>query len=112
MSSSANFLQRFEGKQKIFIITNFSEKLHIINSVSWKFLNFKYTHFSAAGRPAFEVIDSLVNAVGSVSMLLDSTHSTVFSLFRSVIGVIDEFSRLRSHFSSLFTAFALTKMLR
>ena len=62
---------------------------------------------SAAGRPAFEVIDSLVNAVGAVSMLLDSTHSTVFSLFRSVIGVIDEFSRLRSHFSSLFTAFAL-----
>ena len=44
MSSSANFLQRFEGKQKIFIITNFSEKY--INSVSWKFLNFKYTHFS------------------------------------------------------------------
>ena len=71
------------------------------------------SHFiSAAGRPAFEVIDSLVNAVGAVSMLLDSTHSTVFSLFRSVIGVIDEFSRLRSHFSSLFTAFALTKMLR
>ena len=66
----------------------------------------------AAGRPAFEVIDSLVNAVGSVSMLLDSTHATVFSLFRSVIGVADEFARLKSHFSSLFTAFAFTKFLR
>ena len=66
----------------------------------------------AAGRPAFEVIDSVVNAVGSVSMLLDSTHATVFSLFRSVIGVADEFARLKSHFSSLFTAFAFTKFLR
>ena len=66
----------------------------------------------AAGRPAFEVIESLVNAVGSVSMLLESSHGTVFSLFRSVIGVADEFSRLKSHFSSLFAAFAFTKVLR
>ena len=72
----------------------------------------KLSVFSAAGRPAFEVIDSVVNAVGSVSMLLDSTHATVFSLFRSVIGVADEFARLKSHFSSLFTAFAFTKFLR
>ena len=65
---------------------------------------------TAAGRPAFEVIESLVNAVGSVSMLLDSTHATVFSLFRSVIGVADEFARLKSHFSSLFAAFAFTRL--
>ena len=58
------------------------------------------------------MIDSVVNAVGSISMLLDSTHATVFSLFRSVLGVADEFSRLKSHFSSLFAAFAFTRFLR
>ena len=38
--------------------------------------------FEAASRPAFEMIESVVYTVGSVSQLLDSTYNAILASFR------------------------------
>lgn len=63
-------------------------------------------------RQAFQSVESIVNAFTSVSMMLDSTFQAVFNSFRAVIGVADNFSRLKQQLSSVFSAFALFKFLR
>lgn len=63
-------------------------------------------------RPAFQSIESIVQAVNSVSMMLDSSFQAVYSSFRAVIGVADNFSRLRSQLVQIFSALALIRTLR
>lgn len=63
-------------------------------------------------RPAFQSIESIVHAVSSVSMMLDSSFQAVYSSFRAVIGVADNFSRLRSQMVQVFSALALIRTLR
>ncbi|KAK7503968.1 hypothetical protein BaRGS_00004700 [Batillaria attramentaria] len=63
-------------------------------------------------RPAFQSIESIVQAVTSVSMMLDSSFQAVYSSFRAVIGVADNFSRLRSQLVQVFSALALIRTLR
>ncbi|KAK6188970.1 hypothetical protein SNE40_005037 [Patella caerulea] len=63
-------------------------------------------------RPAFESIESIVNAFTSVSMMLDSSFQAVYSSFRAVIGVADNFSRLKIQLMQVFSALAFIRTLK
>ncbi|KAK3880476.1 hypothetical protein Pcinc_015023 [Petrolisthes cinctipes] len=65
-----------------------------------------------SSRPAFESIESIVHAVGSVSMMLESTYHAVHSSFRAVLGVAEHFGRMKSHFAQIFSALAVVRTLR
>lgn len=62
-------------------------------------------------RPAFQGIESLVRAFGSISMMLDSTYFAVTNSFRAVLGVAENFGRIRSMFGQLWHSFALIRAL-
>jgi peroxin-13 len=63
-------------------------------------------------RPAFQSIESIVHAVSSVAMMLDSSFQAVYSSFRAVIGVADNFSRLKTQLVKIVSALALIRTLR
>lgn len=65
-----------------------------------------------SSRPAFQSIESIVGAFSSVSMMLDSTFQAVYNSFRAVIGVADNFSRMKMQFAQIFSAFAVFRTLR
>lgn len=65
-----------------------------------------------SSRGAFQSVESVVMAVSSVANMLDSTLNAVFSSFRAVLGVADQFTRLRSQFASIFAALALFRWCR
>lgn len=50
---------------------------------------------SESSRGAFQSIEAVVNAVTSVANMLSSTHNAVYSSFRAVIGVVEQFGRLK-----------------
>jgi len=54
-----------------------------------------------SSQPAFQSLESIVQAFGSVSMMLDSTLNAVYSSFRAVLGMADQFSRLSKVLSAL-----------
>lgn len=60
-----------------------------------------------SSRPAFQSIESLVQAFHSVSMMLDSTFNAVYTSFRAVLGVAENFGRLRSLLGQFFSSIAL-----
>ncbi|KFV17287.1 Peroxisomal membrane protein PEX13, partial [Pterocles gutturalis] len=61
---------------------------------------------------AFQSIESIVHAFASVSMMMDATFSAVYNSFRAVLDVANHFSRLKVHFTKVFSAFALVRTLR
>ena len=63
-------------------------------------------------RPAFQSIESIVGAFSSVSMMLDSTFQAVYNSFRAVVGVADNFGRMKTHFAQIFAALAVFKWLK
>ncbi|RDD43315.1 Peroxisomal membrane protein PEX13 [Trichoplax sp. H2] len=63
-------------------------------------------------RAAFQAIESIVQAFGSVTMMLESTFHAVHSSFRAVLGVAENFNRLRDHFSAILSTFSLIRALR
>ncbi|XP_045120237.1 peroxisomal membrane protein PEX13-like isoform X3 [Portunus trituberculatus] len=65
-----------------------------------------------SSRQAFQSIESIVHAFGSVSMMLESTYHAVYSTFRAVLGVADHFNRMKSHFAQIFSALAIVRTLR
>ncbi|XP_012938488.1 peroxisomal membrane protein PEX13 [Aplysia californica] len=69
-------------------------------------------HAEESSRPAFESIESIVSAVNSVGMMLDSTFQAVYNSFRAVIGVADNFSRLKTQLVQVFSALAFIRTLR
>ncbi|XP_063217451.1 peroxisomal membrane protein PEX13 [Bacillus rossius redtenbacheri] len=54
-----------------------------------------------ATRPAFDSIQSVVDAFGSVSFMLDSTYQAVVHTFRAVLGIAEHLGQLRSIFAAL-----------
>ncbi|XP_023945556.1 probable peroxisomal membrane protein PEX13 [Bicyclus anynana] len=62
-------------------------------------------------RPAFDSIQSVVNAVGSVAMMLESTFFALTSSFRAILGVAENFGRLRSLFAQFWSTFAVVRSL-
>ena len=65
-----------------------------------------------SSRQAFQSIESIVQAFGSVSMMLESTYYAVHSSFRAVIGVADHFSRLRQHLAQIVSTLAVIRTLK
>ncbi|PIO39089.1 Peroxisomal membrane protein PEX13 [Aquarana catesbeiana] len=62
-----------------------------------------------SSRGAFQSIESIVQAFASVSMMMDATFSAVYNSFRAVLDVANHFSRLKVHFTKVFSAFALVR---
>lgn len=62
-------------------------------------------------RSAFQGIESLVRAFGSIAMMLDSTFFAVTNTFRAVIGVAENFGQIRSLFGQLWSSFALFRFI-
>ncbi|XP_053618436.1 peroxisomal membrane protein PEX13 [Plodia interpunctella] len=62
-------------------------------------------------RPAFESIQGFVNAVGSVAMMLENTFFALTSSFRAILGVAENFGRLRSLFAQFWSTFAVVRSL-
>nr|XP_032523877.1 peroxisomal membrane protein PEX13 isoform X2 [Danaus plexippus plexippus] len=62
-------------------------------------------------RPAFESIQSVVNAVGSVAMMMENTFFALTSSFRAILGVAENFGRLRSLFAQFWSTFAVVRSL-
>ncbi|XP_069127961.1 peroxisomal membrane protein PEX13-like [Argopecten irradians] len=65
-----------------------------------------------SSRQAFQSVESIVNAFTSVSMMLDSTFQAVYNSFRAVLGVADNFSRLKMQLGQVFSALAFFRFLR
>lgn len=62
-----------------------------------------------AARGPFETIESVVHAVSSISMLLDSTYNALIASVRSVFAVGEQLSRARSQMGQLYAALAFTR---
>ena len=54
----------------------------------------------------------MVNTFGSVSMLMETAHASVLTVFRSVAGLIQQLRRLRHNWSAIFSAVSLAKSIR
>ena len=65
-----------------------------------------------SSRAAFQSIESIVQAFGSVAMMLESTHFAMRNSFLAVLSMADHFSRLRAHLVSVLGAFTLFKAIR
>lgn len=63
-------------------------------------------------RPAFESIESVVDIVGSISMMLESTYHAVYSSYHAILGVVDQFSRLKDHLAEVLSFLALLRGLK
>jgi peroxin-13 len=63
-------------------------------------------------RSAFQSIQSVVQAFSAVSAMFESTFHAVYNSFRAIVGVADQFYRLKMHLSNIFSAFALIKALK
>lgn len=66
----------------------------------------------ASSRGAFHSVESVVSAVSSVSMMLESTYFALQNSFRAVLGVADQFSRLKMQLSQVAASFAVFKFIR
>ncbi|KJE94403.1 peroxisome biogenesis factor 13 [Capsaspora owczarzaki ATCC 30864] len=70
------------------------------------------TRAEESSRTAFQAIENIVQAFGSVSMMLESTFHATYSSFRAVLGVADHFARLRHQLASIFSAIAVFRTVR
>jgi peroxin-13 len=52
-----------------------------------------------SSRGAFQSIESVVHAFSAVSAMFESTYYAVYNSFRAVVGVADQFYRLKTHLS-------------
>ncbi|XP_041980964.1 peroxisomal membrane protein PEX13 [Aricia agestis] len=64
-----------------------------------------------SSRPTFDSIQSVVHAVGSVAMMLENTFFALTSSFRAILGVAENFGRLRSLFAQFWSTFAVVRSL-
>lgn len=60
---------------------------------------------------AFQSIESIVHAVSSVAMMLESTFQALYHSFRAVLGVADHFTRLKSHLWKILSLMTVLKTL-
>lgn len=62
--------------------------------------------------PAFQSIESIVHAFGSVSMMLESTFHAVHSSFQAVLGVAEHFTKMKLQISQVFSAVAAFRFIK
>ena len=65
-----------------------------------------------SSRNAFQSIESVVQAFSAVSAMFESTYYAVFNSFRAVVGVADQFYRLKNHLTRILSALAIMRFLR
>uniref|UniRef100_A0A915AS73 Peroxisomal membrane protein PEX13 n=1 Tax=Parascaris univalens TaxID=6257 RepID=A0A915AS73_PARUN len=65
-----------------------------------------------SSRGAFQSIEAVVTAVTSVANMLNSTQNAIYSSFRAVIGVVEQFSRLKSQLVSMVVALSVLRWLK
>jgi peroxin-13 len=63
-------------------------------------------------RSAFQSIESVVQAFSAVSAMFESTYYAVYNSFRAVVGVADQFYRLKTHLSGIISALAIFRALK
>ena len=66
----------------------------------------------ASAQGTFQSVETVVSAVSSISMMLESTYMALHNSFRAVLGVAEQFSRLRIHLTQVATSFAAFKFIR
>ncbi|XP_074597464.1 peroxisomal biogenesis factor 13 [Brevipalpus obovatus] len=62
-------------------------------------------------RPAFQSLESIVQSVGSVSVMLESTYMAIYSSFRAVLGVAHQISSVKGHLSQIPQQLPLIRIL-
>lgn len=62
-----------------------------------------------SSRPAFQILESLVGAVGNVAMMLDSTFFAVTSSFRAVLSVAANLAHLKGTFAQFWSSLAVVR---
>lgn len=65
-----------------------------------------------SSRNAFQSIESVVQAFSAVSAMFESTYYAVFNSFRAVVGVADQFYRLKNHLTRILSALAIFRFLK
>jgi peroxin-13 len=63
-------------------------------------------------RSAFSSIESVIHAFRSISLMLESTFTSVYSSFRAVTDVLDQFTRLRTELTALYPFVLLWRFLK
>ncbi|RNA31362.1 peroxisome biogenesis factor 13 [Brachionus plicatilis] len=63
-------------------------------------------------RGAFQSIESVVQAFSAVSAMFESTYYAVYNSFRAVVGVADQFYRLKTHLSGILSALAVVRVVK
>ena len=63
-------------------------------------------------RNAFQSIQSVVQAFSAVSAMFESTFHAVYNSFRAVVGVADQFYRLKQNLSNIVSALAVFRALK
>uniref|UniRef100_A0A182PVP3 Peroxisomal membrane protein PEX13 n=1 Tax=Anopheles epiroticus TaxID=199890 RepID=A0A182PVP3_9DIPT len=62
-----------------------------------------------SSRPAFQILESLVGAVGNVATMLDSTFFAVTSSFRAVLSVAANLAHLKGTFAQFWSSLAVVR---
>lgn len=65
-----------------------------------------------SSRSAFQSIESIVYAFSAVSAMFESTYLAVYNSFRAVVGVADQFYRLKTHLTSIISGLAVLKIIK
>ncbi len=65
-----------------------------------------------SSRSAFQSIESVVYAFSAVSAMFESTYLAVYNSFRAVVGVADQFYRLKTHLMNIVSGLAVLKLLK
>jgi peroxin-13 len=63
-------------------------------------------------RSAFSSIESVIHTFRSISLMLESTFTSVYSSFRTVTDVFDHFTRLRSEITTLYPLVLIWRFLK
>jgi peroxin-13 len=63
-------------------------------------------------RSAFSSIESVIHAFRSISLMLESTFTSVYSSFRAVTDVFDQFTRLRTQITAIYPLVLLWRFLK
>ncbi|XP_050420685.1 peroxisomal membrane protein PEX13 isoform X2 [Adelges cooleyi] len=63
-------------------------------------------------RPAFESIQSVVQSFNAVSMMLESTFTAMHMSFEAMLGVAENFTRLKSFMTKLYSTVVTFKLAR
>lgn len=66
----------------------------------------------ASAQGAFQSVESVVSAMSSISMMLESTYCALHNSFRAVLGVADQFTRLKVQLTNVAASFAIFRFLR